>query len=56
MKLDVGKVFDHMTWGSCIPTDSVKSGDDYSSLTHSIETRAYIDSDRPILHTGWLKL
>jgi len=23
MKLDVGKVVDHNTWGSCIPTDSV---------------------------------
>ena len=32
MKLDVGKVVDSMTRGSCIPTDSVKSGDDYSSM------------------------
>ena len=35
-----------MTWGSCIPTDSVKSGDDYSSLTHNIGTGAYIDSNK----------
>jgi len=38
MKVEVGKVFDHMTRGSCIPTDSVKSGDDYSSLVHNIWT------------------
>ena len=46
MKLDVGKGVDHMTWGSCIPTDSVKSNDNYSSLVHNIETMAYIDSDK----------
>jgi len=46
MKLDVGKVGDHMTRESCIPTDSVKSNDDYSSLIHSIRTGAYIDSDK----------
>ena len=40
MKVDVGKVSDHMTRGSCIPTDSVKSGDNCSSLAHSIETGA----------------
>ena len=32
MKLDVGKVNDHMTRGSYIPIDSVKSGDDCFSL------------------------
>jgi len=47
MKLDVGKVVDHNTQGSCIPTDSVKSGDDYFSLVHSIRTGAYIESDNP---------
>ena len=46
MKLDVGKVFGHMTQGSCIPTDSMKSGDDYSSLVYNIETGAYIDLDK----------
>ena len=46
MKLDVGKVVDHMTRGSCIPTDSVKSGDECSSLVHNIGTGAYIDSDK----------
>ena len=30
--MDVGKVVDYMTRGSCIPTDSVKSGDDCSSF------------------------
>ena len=46
MKLDVGKVVDNMTRGSCIPIDSVKSSDDYSSLVHSIGTGACIDSDK----------
>ena len=49
MKLDVGKVVDHNTRGSCIPTDSMKSGDDYSSLVHSIGTGAHIESDNPNL-------
>ena len=35
-----------MTWGSYIPTDSVKSDDDCSSLVHNIGTEAYIDSDK----------
>jgi len=47
MKLDVGKVVDHNTQGSCIPIDSVKIGDDYSSLVHSIGTAAHIESDNP---------
>jgi len=47
MKLDVGKVVDHNTRGSCIPIDLVKSGDDYSSLVHSIGTGAHIESDNP---------
>jgi len=46
MKLNVGKVFDHMTRGNCIPTDSVKSGDDYSNLVHNIRVRAYVDSNK----------
>ena len=44
MKLDVGKMVDHMIRESCIPTDSLKSCDDCSNLIHNIETRAYIDS------------
>ena len=43
----VGKVGDNMTRGSYIPTDSVKSGGDYSSLVHSIGTEAHIESDNP---------
>ena len=44
MKLDVSKVVDHMTRESCIHTDSVKSGDDHSSLVYSNGTGTYIDS------------
>ena len=39
-------VVDDMTWGNCIPIDSVKSSDDCSNLVHNIETRAYVDSDK----------
>ena len=46
MKLFVGKVIDSKTRGSCIPTDSVKSGDDYPIIVHSIGIKAYIDSDK----------
>ena len=46
MKLDVGKVVDHMTQGSCIPTDSVKSEDDCSSPFYNVRTGTYIDSDK----------
>ena len=46
MKLLVGKVVDSKTRGSCIPTDSVKSSDDYSSLVHSIGTGACNNSDK----------
>jgi len=47
MKLNFGKVVNNITRGSCIPTDSVKSGDvDYSSLIHNIGTGSYVDSDK----------
>jgi len=46
-----------MTRGSCILTDSVKSGDDdYSSLIHNIEIGSYIDSDKIIRHTWLVKV
>ena len=45
MKLDVGKMVDHMTRDSCVSTDSVKSSH-YSSLVHSIWTGAHIESDK----------
>jgi len=53
MKVYVGKMVDHMIWGSCIPTHFVKSGDDCSSLVHNIGTGAYINSDKANRHT-WL--
>ena len=46
MKLFVGKVVDSKTRGSYIPTDSVKSGDDYPNLVHNTRIGAYIDSDK----------
>ena len=46
MKLDVGRVINNMTRGSCIPCDSVKSSDDYPSHVHSIGTGACNDSDK----------
>ena len=46
MKKIVGKVVDNMTRGSCIPTNSVKSRDDYSTLVHNIGTGPYVDPDK----------
>ena len=46
MKLFVGKVVDSKTRGSCIPTDSVKSGDDCPILVHNTGIGEYIDSDK----------
>jgi len=46
MKLFVGEVVDGKTRGSCIPTDSVKSGDDCLILVHNTGIGAYIDSDK----------
>ena len=46
MKLFVGKVVDSKTQGSCIPTDSVKSGNDCPILVHSTGIGLYIDSDK----------
>ena len=51
MKLFVGKVVDSKTRGSCIPTDSVKSGDDCPILVHSTGIGAYIDLDKTNLDT-----
>jgi len=42
----VGKMVDHMTLGSCIPTESVKIGDDDSNFVHYTRTGAYVDSDK----------
>ena len=46
MKLFVSKVVDSKTRKSCIPTDSVKSGDDYPNLAHNTGTWEYINSDK----------
>ena len=46
MKLFVGTFVDSKTRGSCIPTDSVNSDDDYSILIYNTEIGAYIDSDK----------
>ena len=35
-----------MTRENCIPTDSVKSGDDHSNVVYNTETGAYIDLDK----------
>jgi len=49
-------VVDNMTWGSCIPIDSVKNSDECSSLVHNIEIGTYIDLDKTNDILGWLKL
>ena len=46
MKLDVGKVVDNMTHGSCIPIDSVKSDDNYFNLIHNTGIGNNINSDK----------
>ena len=46
MKLFVGKVVDGRTRGCCIPTESVKSGDDYPILVHNTGIGPYIYSDK----------
>jgi len=44
MKLNVEKVVDNITWGKCIPTDSMKSGDNCSNLIHNTGTGKYVES------------
>ena len=46
MKMIIGKVVDNMTQGHCIPTDSVKSGDNHSNLVHNTGAGIYTDSDK----------
>ena len=46
MNLDVGKVVDNKTRGSCIPIDSMKSSDDYFNFVHSIRIGICVDSDK----------
>ena len=56
MKLNVGNMVDHMTRGSCIPTECVKSGDDCSNLVYNIETEHILIRIRPIWHTWLVKV
>ena len=35
-----------MTRGRCIPTDSMKNGDDYSNLDHNSEIGEYVELDK----------
>ena len=56
MKLFVGKLVDSKTQGGCIPTDSVKSGDDYPNLVHSTEIGHILIRIRPIWHTRLVKV
>ena len=53
MKLFVGEVANGKTQGSCIPTDSVKSGDDCPILVHVLGLGHILIRIRPIWHT-WL--
>jgi len=46
MKLNISQVVDSMTRASCIPTDSVKSGDDHLNLIHNTMVRVYTDLDK----------
>jgi len=46
MKLNIGKVIDSMTQESCIPTDSVKSGDDHPNFVHNTGVGARTNSDK----------
>jgi len=54
--VDVGKVFDHMTWGSCNLTNPVRSGDDCFSLTYNIGTQNILIQIRPIWHIWLVKV
>ena len=46
MKMNIGKMVDKMTQGSCIPTDSLKSRDDYSNPYDNFGTGKYIELDK----------
>ena len=47
-KLFVAKVVDSKTQESYIPTDSMKSRDDFSNLIHNTGIGAYVDSNKTI--------
>jgi len=52
----VGKMVDNMTRGSCISTDSVKSGDDHSNLIHILGWDIYWFGYDQSSILDWLKL
>ena len=56
MKLFVGKVVDSKTRGSCIPTDSVKSGDDCPFLFKVLGLGYILIRIRPIWNTWLVKV
>jgi len=43
-----GMVIYSKNWGSCIPIDSVKSGDDYPNLVHNMRIGHILIQTRPI--------
>ena len=51
MKLDVCKVVDYMTRGSCIPTDFVRSGEIVPVLFIVLKLGLILIRIRPIQHT-----
>ena len=56
LKLDVCKMVDYMTRESCIPTDSVKSGDDYSNLFIVLELGHILSRIIPTQQYCWFML
>ena len=46
MNLFVGKVVGSKTRGSCIPTDSIKSDDNYPNLVYNTGIGVYVGSDK----------
>ena len=56
MKKIVGKVVNNMTQESCIPTDSVKSGDDYPVLFIILELGHILIRIKPIKYTWLVKV
>ena len=56
MKVDIGKVFYHMTRGSCNPIDSVKSDNDCSNLVYNIRLGLILIRIRSICHIWLVKV
>ena len=56
MKMDVGKMVDNMTRGSCIPIDYMKNSDDYSCLVQVLGLGHVLIRIRPIRYTRLVKV